>query len=987
MSHPEMSRDLLLAAGGHVEFKMARDIHRGGNVQSAKYENGVLSGELRIGGKLKKISMEIFSPTHMENKCFCPMARREGRVCSHIIAVGLEVVEPLNRPEKKAPEETIKDRWPKLSATGKPLSLQVMLPLDVESAWKKGAVMIGFGAELEGEEMLLAAIPNATTHTYLLDAHDEELWRTLKDLFPGEAPGMVNLSPSQFDHLLEGLIGHPRVQFGKKEAAQIHRQGPRPTLEMSGERVRVRKKDLGNLGRWQLDGTGFQPLALGLPKSHAALLSEGLRVSAAESRWVLGQLEHWFDVPDALWNALPEEGTPEITLHLEGSFRHLDARLEFRYADHLASCSNGEAQLAGDTGLLTSLSKERAAKEWMHAWGFDELGKGAEDGKMALRERDQILKFHAFADFPSTWTVIKGERYRNLAEKVVAIRPEWEWGGEGNISQGQDWFTLESRYQAGGEELKREQVQQMLRMGQVEHAMRGDQIGVLHPEQIEEVHDTLTDSDATQSTPGIFEINAQQAAFLRASARDFGMAVSSEEAKPELDLPDHLRPYQADGVRWMHQLSEMGMGGILADDMGLGKTLQCLSFIQLHGGRALVVCPSSLVSNWANEVRKWTPKLSHAEFVGNKRGDIPEVDILITSYAILRRDADKFHAEAFDVAILDEAQQIKNPESQTSKAAHGLQASHRIAVTGTPVENSLQDLWSILHFALPGYLGPRKAFVERFEKALRGGKDPALARRLARRLKPVVLRRLKGEVAADLPDRIEQVRYCELTPKQASIYAQLLKESRSQVDQAEDAKKRMIALTALLRLRQACCDLRLLPGLQVDDADAGIKLDELEQLLEEALAGGHRVLVFSQFVQLLQGIVPMLAGKGWDFAYLDGNTRNRAEVVERFQQGNTPVFLISLKAGGVGLNLTAADTVIHLDPWWNPAVEAQATDRAHRIGQKQVVTSYKFITRGTVEEKILALQEEKKTMMEAALDAAGTLVPGLEDDELLGLFG
>ena len=248
------------------------------------------------------------------------------------------------------------------------------------------------------------------------------------------------------------------------------------------------------------------------------------------------------------------------------------------------------------------------------------------------------------------------------------------------------------------------------------------------------------------------------------------------------------------------------------------------------------------------------------------------------------------------------------------------------------------------------------------------------------------MRRLKTEVAKDLPERIEQVRYCDLTSKQAGIYRQLLHESRSQVDEAEDGRKRMVALTALLRLRQACCDLRLLPNIKVEDKDAGIKIEELEQLLEEAIAGGHRVLVFSQFVQLLQGVVPILLEKKWDYCYLDGATKKRGEVVERFQEGKAPVFLISLKAGGVGLNLTEADTVIHLDPWWNPAVEAQATDRAHRIGQKQVVTSYKFITRGTVEEKILALQEEKKKMMEAALDGGGALVPGLEEDELMSLF-
>jgi len=969
MSHLELSRDLLMDAGGHVEMKKARGIHRDGGVKSAQYENGVLSGELRIGGKMKKVSMEIISKTHMENKCTCLMVRKDGRVCAHVMALGLEVIDPQKVTEEPAaPPE---DRWPIVSEEGTELEMQVMLPLNVETAWERGQVMIGFGAVLEGEEILLSALPQGE---YRMDSCDGELWRVLKELFPGEAPGVVNFEKAQFLQLLEGLIGHPRVQFGKKEEARVHGRGERVSLKLIGERVIAPS---GNLGSWNREGGDFYPRALGLPGKYEAVLKSGLRVSAAEAQFVLSQLERWFEVPEALWESLPQEGAPVVVVRLEGSLRHLEARLEFLYDGQKASCENGEAQLVGTTGLLTSVSKENAAVEFFRSWGFEGPARG---GRMALREREEILKFHAFSDFPPQWSVIKGERFQSAATQVVAVKPDWEWH-----ESGQDWFAIETRFFAGEEELERDQVQRMLRMGSAEQSFGRGKIAVVDAEYLEEVNETLTDSEATQSSSGVFEVNAQQAAFLKNSARDFGMSVVEDE-EVELELPGVLRPYQVEGVRWMYRLSELQMGGILADDMGLGKTLQALTFVQARGRGALVVCPSSLVSNWAAEVRKWTPGLSSAEFVGGKRGEIPEVDILITSYAILRIDAAKFHAREFEIAILDEAQQIKNPEAQISKAVHRLKAKHRFAVTGTPVENSLQDLWSIMHFALPGYLGQRKAFMERFEKPMRKGGDPALARRLARRLKPVVMRRLKSDVAKDLPERIELVRYCELSSKQAGVYRQLLQESRSQVDAADDGKKRMVALTALLRLRQACCDLRLLPNLNVEDKDAGIKLEELELMLEEAVAGGHRVLVFSQFVQLLQGVVPMLLERGWDYCYLDGSTKKRGEVVERFQEGSAPVFLISLKAGGVGLNLTEADTVIHLDPWWNPAVEAQATDRAHRIGQKKVVTSYKLITRGTVEEKILALQEEKKQMMEAALDGGAALVPGLEEDELLRLF-
>jgi len=968
MSHLELSRDLFMDAGGHVEMKKARAIHRDGGVKSAEYQNGILAGETRVSGKIKRVSMEIISRTHMENHCTCLMVRQDGRVCAHVMAIGLEVIDPLLKVAEPA-TVSLEDKWPTLSETGIPLSLQVMLPLKVEPSWQRGQLMTGFGVLLNGEELLLTALPDGD---YQVDSHDEELWRVLREIFPGEPPGIVNFPREQFTQLLEGMAGHPRIRFGKREAAVITTRPVRRPLRLKGERVVA---TAGNLGAWQLDETEFYPLAPGLPSKYSAVLGPGLRISAANARFVLGKLEQWFDVPDALWDSLPEEGTPEITVILEGSLRHLEARLEFRYDGKKASCEKGEPQVVGE--LLTSLSKEQAVIAFFQDWGFEGPAKG---GRMALRDREEILKFHAFSDLPTTWRVEKGERYQSAAAQVVAVRPEWQWQ-----ETGRDWFAVATRFQAGGQEINSDEIQRMLRMGSSEHPFGRGKIAVIDSDFIEEVNETLTDSEASQSSPGVFEVSAAQAAFLRTSARDFGMAVE-DDAEVQLDLPEILRPYQAIGVRWMYRLTELGMGGILADDMGLGKTLQTLTLIEKQGGQALVVCPSSLIFNWAAEAKKWVPGLSVAIHVGPKRGDIPEADIVITSYAILRIDAKKFHAREFDIAVLDEAQQIKNPEAQISIAAHRLKASHRFALSGTPVENSLLDLWSIMQFALPGYLGPRKAFIERFEKPLRSGGDPALARRLARRLKPVVLRRLKTEVAKDLPDRIEQVRYCDLAPKQASIYRQLLQESRTQVEAADDGRKRMVALTALLRLRQACCDLRLLPGLKVADKDAGVKLDELEELLAEAVAGGHRVLIFSQFVQLLQGVVPILLGNQWDYCYLDGSTKKRAEVVERFQEGKAPVFLISLKAGGVGLNLTAADTVIHLDPWWNPAVEAQATDRAHRIGQKNVVTSYKLITRGTVEEKILALQEEKKKMMASVLDGEAALVPGLEEDELMSLF-
>jgi SNF2 family DNA or RNA helicase len=323
--------------------------------------------------------------------------------------------------------------------------------------------------------------------------------------------------------------------------------------------------------------------------------------------------------------------------------------------------------------------------------------------------------------------------------------------------------------------------------------------------------------------------------------------------------------------------------------------------------------------------------------------------------------------------VLDEAQHIKNPDSQNAKAACALAAQSRFILTGTPVENSLRDLWSLFEFLLPGYLGSRQDFKDRYETPLLNGERGAVWQRLSRRLEPYLMRRRKQEILAELPDKIEQVIEVELSPEQKTAYTQLQQAARAQIDELRDQSSgaaRMRVLTALLRLRQVCCDLRLL-GAQ--DASSS-KLNALLELVGETIDGGHRALIFSQFTAMLDIIAGALEEAGISFCRLDGSTRNRKEVVDRFQNDERiPLFLISLKAGGVGLNLTAADTVIHFDPWWNPAVEAQATDRAHRIGQQRIVTSIKLIARDTVEERVLRMQERKRELLEGTVDAEAAL--------------
>ena len=415
-------------------------------------------------------------------------------------------------------------------------------------------------------------------------------------------------------------------------------------------------------------------------------------------------------------------------------------------------------------------------------------------------------------------------------------------------------------------------------------------------------------------------------------------------------------------------------------------------------GPTLVVCPTSLVFNWLAESAKFTPHLKTLQLHGPDRhalfDKIAESDLVVTSYALVRRDAEKYRGIEFDTVVLDEAQHIKNRQTQNAQAVKAIRSRHRLVLTGTPLENSVLDLWSIFDFLMPGYLGAARDFKERYEIPITREKNAESQARLGRRLRPFILRRLKRDVAKDLPEKLEQVAFCELTDDQRSVYRQIMEMSRKEVMDAVGAqgvaKSRMVVLNALLRLRQICCDLRLLKleekGKPVTDAASG-KMEMFGELLDEALDGGHRVLVFSQFVSMLTLLKDRLTRDGVEFCYLDGSTSNRAEVVSRFQTtGTIPVFLISLKAGGVGLNLTGADTVIHFDPWWNPAVEDQATDRAHRIGQTRVVTSYKLIARDTVEEKILTLQNRKREIIKGTLEGEESLAEALSWEEIQELF-
>ncbi|AGM40457.1 SNF2 family DNA/RNA helicase [Spiribacter salinus M19-40] len=487
--------------------------------------------------------------------------------------------------------------------------------------------------------------------------------------------------------------------------------------------------------------------------------------------------------------------------------------------------------------------------------------------------------------------------------------------------------------------------------------------------------------------------------------RALGRTLGSMGAHTDVTIPNglrgELRPYQRDGLAWLQQLAQVELGGVLADDMGLGKTLQVLAHLQLEkeAGRArapsLVVVPTSLMFNWAREAEKFTPGLRVLRLHGPHRhaeyDRLGHYDLVLTTYSLLVRDIARLHGQPWHLLVLDEAQAVKNPRAQAARAVRTLEARQRLSLTGTPLENHLGELWAQFDFVAPGLLGNASAFKRTYRRPIEQDRDESRLTALRERVGPFLLRRTKQAIARDLPPKTEISLYAELVGGQRDLYEQLRLGQQARVREAlaeqGHPQSRVLILDALLKLREACCDPRLVAGAP-ESARASAKLELLLELVDDLMQAGRRVIVFSQFTRMLTIIEQGLNERGHAWTKLTGETRDREAAVARFQFGDVPIFLVSLKAGGTGLNLTAADTVIHYDPWWNPAVTRQATDRAHRIGQDQPVFVYHLLTRDTVEDRIMALQRDKAELGERLLgDAAEASAARLDPETVTALFG
>jgi non-specific serine/threonine protein kinase len=842
----------------------------------------------------------------------------------------------------------------------------------------------------------------------------------------GSAPGKdaLPIPSAATDAVLRLLLTQPYVYGGDGQPLRLADQPVRLSLTTTdtpegGCELRVQWlrngtpvdwPDAAVLGDWLYAAGLFHPIAGGVPHEAMPLMKRPIVVPSAElgeftARYLprlveAGRVhEENHSAPTILGDVMPV-----AQVHLQEQGGDLIASVTFAYGPTvITDCQDERDLLPWPAGgwVRRHPPTEKALLERLDTVGWQkrQVGSWHTTGEKALEIVAAAVPALA-AEGYEVYGLQTLPSYRVSARRAkVSAR----------VKSGIDWFQLEQQVWIGDQQVDPEKLiqamrqrQQWVRLGNGEYAklpeqwlkaqqMAADLLAVQADTtlRVPKYHagllaDLIEDLDET-------EIAADWTEFWK---RLQGIDSIAQQPVPAM-FNGVLRPYQQAGYEYLCFLRDHALHGILADDMGLGKTIQALCLLaDEHRKRpaypTLLVAPTSVVGNWAAEAKRFVPDLKVGIWQGKDRHEqweqLRKNDVIVTSYALVWRDLTLLQEDPWHYIILDEAQMVKNPSSQTARAVRRLQARHRLALTGTPIENNLMELWSLFAFLLPGLLGSEGAFRRTFEQPIANG-DQEMMAMLRRRVAPFILRRLKDDVATDLPPRTEVPLLVDLLPEQRRFYDTLLATCRQEVlaTVAEKGWQRsqITAIEALLRLRQACCDPRLI-GLPDTQNLPSAKLEAFTDLVLEVIAEGHRILVFSQFVKMLQILKNHLNSLGVDYFYLDGQTKDRQTLVTNFNEGTVPLFLISLKAGGTGLNLTGADYVIHFDPWWNPAAEDQATDRAHRIGQDKPVFAYKLIARDTVEEKIIALQAKKRRLVDGLLQAeVGPKLLSAEDLEYL----
>jgi hypothetical protein len=1039
----ELNANLLADIGGWQALKEARAMVAAGKVTEARREGTVIRAKIR--GAEKTYETQITLADRVANvavNCTCAEFRRSGRVCAHALAAGVALIQgatPIVAPKASSPTALVaiaKSSGPKRwlieeAPAGMPaIELTVLLPLHLSEALGRDSVRLILEARrsTDGKALPFDAILRALPGGFAVSEEDDRILAAL-EATTGSVAGVNAVPRGKISGVLRSLANHPHLWLGKKQRVNVFATSDRPKITLSmranGDlELKTQVADGSSPGGesplpgWRFDGTTLTEMP-SLPPG----FSTGSRLVSREQ------------IPDFLtreWPALErvydlafapgfEEfridlGRPVMEAKLEGALSGLTLELFACYGDRVfpldgKSESNSRAACFPDARQTNrfwqrDFPAEKRAFQQIEIAGFKPVRSGA--GTFSLIQENHVARFLAnvLPRWRQNWNVHFGPRLEATMQEVDTAQPEFSL----RSGSGEDWLSLDLKLSVHGKpiSLSPAEIQRWLQTGQ-NHARTADKRVLLIPtESWGEMREVLADCDVDQQ-PGRIQVARTYAPFLTEALTAQGFRAGENvatkapppdvKAKLDAQLGAVLRPYQLHGVEWLATLARQNLHGLLADDMGLGKTVQALAFCawlkktETKSAPGLVVCPTSLVANWLREAARFVPHLRTLDLTGPDRarriGERNQYDLLVTSYAVLRRDIEQYRGDEFSLVILDEAQHIKNRDSQNARSAKALCARHRLILTGTPLENSVLDLWSLYDFLLPGYLGTATEFRERYETPLTRAPSPRVMERLRHRVRPFFLRRTKEEVLTELPPKLEHLAPCELSDEQREVYRAVLAQGRRDVfensGKSGKGRDRIAVLTTLLRLRQVCCHLDLLP--QGDEKrtwkEPSAKMDRTFELIDEAVDGGHRVILFSQFVRVLHLLRDEAHRRELRFCYLDGQTVERQVEVDRFQDdAGIPLFFISLKAGGTGLNLTGADTVIHFDPWWNPAVEEQATSRAHRMGQTRAVQSYKLIAAGTVEEKIQALQSRKRELFAASFGGDEAFVEKLSGDDL-----
>ncbi len=870
----------------------------------------------------------------------------------------------------------------------------------------------------------------AQVATYLkgsgLSSNDRKIFAALEGV-PRDASGRYFLSSGIAGGLLEALSSstvthagkrlsfavYPAHFFGEVRLEETHHIIGLRLRQYDGVMVALESVQfLSETPVWALIGTTLQKIQSSVPleqivrwKSRPELRLA--REASGAIDFALGRLRQLGIILDA--GGEIASIAPVFVLSLDGDGDSAKALLAVRYDDvELPLTMAGAATHVTTDGRLLSrdVAAEKKAVETLLQCGLAH-GNGA-----FVAKGDRAVEFwtRGVQGVPSDWIV-----YGPKPSQVVKLRSLTPHLALTQSPTG--WFTLEIAFAETDQSIDLARLRPLLISGRRYVPLSDGSVGEL-PREIAEYMRAFLEETGVEPNGGTVELAPYEAgeverliglvpdAMVAPDARRFLAALRDFHGIESVEVPTglkaDLRPYQQRGLDWLLFLHRNGMSGVLADDMGLGKTIQALALflrIKKDEGKKtnLVIAPTSVLTNWQREAGKFAPSLKVVMYDGpdreKKRESLSSYDLVLASYAILRRDAEILKKIPFRYVVLDEAQHVKNPASAGAIAARSLSSERRLALTGTPLENRLFDLWSLFHFLMPGFLGTETQYRNRYVRPIEVDGNAGVRDRLRRRVHPFILRRLKDEVARDLPSRTDTILPVELSPGQQALYREMLKTANERVQsiiaQVGFKKARISILTELLRLRQVCCDPRLLklpPGTRLPPSS---KLDAFGELVRDILGEGHRALVFSQFTEMLEYLTNFADDEGIRYEYLDGSTPSmeRQERIDRFNaKDGPPLFFLSLKAGGTGLNLTAADYVIHYDPWWNPAVEQQAIDRTHRIGQTKPVFSYKLITMGTVEEKMLGMQERKKGLASGILSSDDAIGKVISEKDIEALF-